>query len=154
VITKVDFYRGSTLIGTDTTAPYEFIWSDVDTGNYSLRAKATSDNGAYTYSSTVNITVNDVLPNAPSALAATAVSSSQIDISWTDNSLNENTFRIERSTNGVSFAQIGFVGVGVTTYSDTSVTGNTIYYYRVRSSNNAGNSAYTNTASATTPPSP
>jgi hypothetical protein len=149
-ITKVDFYRGSTLIGTDTTAPYEFIWSDVDTGNYSLKAKATSDNGAYTYSSTVNITVNDVLPNAPSDLAATAISSSQINLSWTDNSLNENTFRIERSTNGVSFAQIGFVGAGVTTYSDTGLTGNTIYYYRVRSSNNAGNSAYTNTASATT----
>jgi hypothetical protein len=153
-ITKVDFYHGSTLIGTDTTAPYEFIWSDVDTGNYSLKVKATSDNGAYTYSSVVSISVNDVLPNAPGALAATAISSSQIDLSWTDNSLNENIFRIERSTNGVSFAQIGSVGAGVRTYSDTGLTGNTIYFYRVRANNNTGNSSYTNTSSATTSPSP
>ena len=153
-ITKVEFYRGSTLIGTDTTAPYEYIWSDVDTGNYSLRAKAISDNGAYTYSIIISITVNDVLPNAPSALAAEAISDSQINLSWTDNSLNENTFRIERSTNGVSFAQIGSVGPGVTTYSDTGLNSNTIYYYRVRANNNAGNSAYTNTASVTTSQSP
>jgi titin len=130
------------------------VWSDIDTGNYSLKAKATSDNGVYKYSSIVNITVNDVLPNAPSALAATAISSSQIDLSWADNSLNENVFRIERSTNGVSFAQIGSVGAGVKTYSDTGLTGNTIYYYRVRANNNAGNSSYTNTSSATTSASP
>ncbi|MCI0339069.1 MAG: Ig-like domain-containing protein [Acidobacteria bacterium] len=153
-VTKVDFYRGSTLLGTDTTAPYEYTWSNVDTGNYTLRAKATSDNGAYTYSGSVNITVYDVLPSAPSDLTAAASSSSQIDLSWTDNSPNENIFRIERSTNGTSFAQIGSVGAGVTTYSDTGLTANTIYYYRVRANNSAGNSAYTNTASATTPQSP
>ncbi len=153
-LTKVEFYRGSTLIGADTTAPYEYTWSNVAPGNYSLRAKAVSDNSAYTYSSTVSITVNQVPPNAPSALSATAISSSQIDLSWTDNSPNESTFRIERSTNGTTFTEIATVGAGVTTYSSTGLNSNTIYYYRVRANNSAGNSAYTNTASATTSPSP
>jgi Bacterial Ig domain/Calcineurin-like phosphoesterase/Purple acid Phosphatase, N-terminal domain len=151
-ITRVDFYRGSTLLGTDAVAPYEFTWSDVDTGNYSLRAKATADNGVYTYSGSVTMTVSDVLPNAPGNLTVTAISSNRIDLTWTDNSTNENIFRIERSTNGTTFAQIASVGAGVTGYSDSVLTGNTTYYYRVRAQNSAGNSSYSNTGSTTTWP--
>ena len=47
------------------------------------------------------------LPAAPSALAANAVSSSQIDLAWTDNAGNEAGFNIERSLDGISFIQIG-----------------------------------------------
>jgi len=43
--------------------------------------------------------VAPVLPAAPSGLSAVAVSRTQINISWTDNSQNENGFRIERSKN-------------------------------------------------------
>ncbi len=151
-ITRVDFYRGSTLIGTDEAAPYEFTWGDVDTGNYSLRAKATSDNGAYAYSGSVTMTVSDVLPNAPGNLTATAISSNRIDLSWTDNSTNENLFRIERSTNGTTFVQIASAGAGVTGFSDSGLTGNITYYYRVRAQNSAGNSSYSNTGNTTTSP--
>ena len=45
-ITKVDFYRGTTLIGTDTTAPYSVTWSNVAAGSYSLTAVATDNGGA------------------------------------------------------------------------------------------------------------
>ena len=70
-----------------------------------------------------------------------------------DNAGNESGFRIERckNPNCTSFAQITQVGAGVTTFGDTTVTKNTAYSYRVRAFNTAGNSAYSNTASAKTP---
>ncbi|MGB7581577.1 MAG: glycoside hydrolase family 9 protein [Sedimentisphaerales bacterium] len=57
-VSKVDFYQGSTLLGTDTNTPYSFTWNNVTDGNYILTAKATDDEGAVTTSSAVNITVN------------------------------------------------------------------------------------------------
>jgi endoglucanase len=57
-VSKVDFYQGSTLLGTDTTSPYSCTWSNVADGNYSLTAVATDDEGAVTTSSAVGITVN------------------------------------------------------------------------------------------------
>lgn len=57
-VARVDFYNGTTLIGTDTTAPYSFIWSNVASGSYSLIAKATDNLGASTNSTPVNIVVN------------------------------------------------------------------------------------------------
>ncbi|MGA1979112.1 MAG: glycoside hydrolase family 9 protein [Sedimentisphaerales bacterium] len=57
-ILSVAFYAGSTLLGSDTTLPYSYIWSNVAEGSYSLTAKATDDDGAVTTSSAVSITVN------------------------------------------------------------------------------------------------
>ncbi|MFP3937125.1 MAG: fibronectin type III domain-containing protein [Phycisphaerae bacterium] len=71
-------------------------------------------------------------PAAPTDLTATAVSSSQIDLTWTDNSDNEDDFRVERSLDGSSFSEIATVGANVTTYSDTGLSESTTYYYRVR----------------------
>src|SRR5260370_16098464 len=45
-ISKVDFYQGTTLIGTDTIAPYSFNWNNVAAGSYSLTARATDNGGA------------------------------------------------------------------------------------------------------------
>jgi YD repeat-containing protein len=56
-VTKVDFYQGTTLLGTDTTAPYTFVWSNVPASAYSLTAKATDDGNATTTSSAVAVTV-------------------------------------------------------------------------------------------------
>jgi chitinase len=41
-ISKVEFFQGTTLIGTDTNSPYSINWSNVGQGNYSLTAKATA----------------------------------------------------------------------------------------------------------------
>ncbi len=57
-IASVDFYQGTTKLGTDTTAPYAFSWSNVASGTYSLTAKATDNKGAVTTSSTVTVKVN------------------------------------------------------------------------------------------------
>jgi len=56
-VTKVEFYNGSTLLGTSTASPYTYSWANVAAGTYSLTAKATDNSGAATTSSTVTITV-------------------------------------------------------------------------------------------------
>jgi GH18 family chitinase/chitodextrinase len=56
-ISKVDFYNGSTLLGTDNTSPYSFTWSSVAAGTYSLIAKATDNLNGVGTSSTISITV-------------------------------------------------------------------------------------------------
>ena len=89
-------------------------------------------------------------PVAPSNLTASAVSSSQINLAWQDNSSNELNFKVERSTNGTTFAEIAVPAAGSTTYSDSGLAVGTTYSYRVRASNSVGNSPYSNTASAST----
>ncbi|MGI8407767.1 MAG: fibronectin type III domain-containing protein, partial [Actinomycetota bacterium] len=89
-------------------------------------------------------------PTAPSGLTATATSSSQINLAWTDTSSNEDGFKIERSSDGTNFSQIATVGSNSTSYSNTGLAGSTTYHYRVRAYNSGGDSAYSNAASATT----
>jgi concanavalin A-like lectin/glucanase superfamily protein/Big-like domain-containing protein len=77
-IARVDFYAGSTLLGSDPTAPYSFSWSNVVAGSYSLTAVARDSDGASTVSSTRDITVKPpTLPSTavftPSSNDATAV---------------------------------------------------------------------------------
>lgn len=86
-------------------------------------------------------------PAAPSGLGATAISSSQINLSWTDNSNNETGFKIERcqGSSCTNFAQIATVGPNGTTFNNnTGLARGTRYRYRVRASNAVGNSAYSN----------
>ena len=56
-IQRVEFYRGSTLLGTDTTSPYTFNWLSVPIGSYSLSAVARDNLGATTVSTWSDITV-------------------------------------------------------------------------------------------------
>jgi len=92
------------------------------------------------------------LPAAPTNLIATVISKSQINLTWTDNSGNETGFRIERCKGATctNFALIATVGANVTSYSNTKLTANTTYRYRVTAYNASGNSAYSNIVNATT----
>lgn len=91
-------------------------------------------------------------PNAPGSLTATAASSSQINLAWSDLAGNESGFRVERSTDGgVNFAVIATTAANATTYPNVGLNANTQYIYRVCAFNGDGNSAFSNLASATTP---
>jgi predicted RNA-binding Zn ribbon-like protein len=56
-VVRVDFYQGTTLLFSDTTAPYAYSWTNVAAGTYSLTARAVDNLGAVTASSAVSITV-------------------------------------------------------------------------------------------------
>jgi hypothetical protein len=93
-------------------------------------------------------------PAAPTNLVARAVSPTEIDLTWQDNSTNELGFRVERSLNGTTFTEIATPGPNVQSYNDQGLTPNTTYFYRVTAFNNMGNSAPSNVAAETTPKPP
>lgn len=94
-------------------------------------------------------------PAAPSALTATTVSQTQINLSWSDNSSNEANFIVARSTtSGGPYTDIATLGANVSSYSNTGLNANTTYYYAVRAVNAGGTSANSNQAGATTLPTP
>jgi subtilisin len=123
--------------------------------SYSYRVRAYNAAGDSGYSNTDSATTQaaPALPAAPTILTATAVSKSQINLAWTDNANNETGFRIERCKGSTctNFAPIATVTANVTGYSNTKLTANTTYRYRVYAYNASGNSGYSNIASATTP---
>jgi PKD repeat protein len=108
-----------------------------------------TDRAGFSDTSDVMVTVVGP-PDTPVALAATAASASQINLSWVDGSSDETGFVVERSSDGLTWVAIGSVGANVQGYANTGLQADTKYYYRVKARNNAGESGYTNTASATT----
>jgi hypothetical protein len=119
---------------------------------YSYRVRAFNTGGNSLYSNTAVDTTLPKPPGVPSGLTATAVSSSQINLAWTDTTNNETLFKIERKV-GVAgtYSQIATVGANITSFSNTTgLSPNTTYFYRVRASNTGGNSGYSNEANATT----
>src|SRR4030042_2516727 len=116
-----------------------------------IKNKATTEYSAYSNTASATTPSGTTLPSAPSSLSATAASSSQINLSWADNSSNETGFKIDRATSSTGpWSQIATVGTNVKTYSNTGLPASTTYYYHVHAYNTAGDSAASNTDSATT----
>lgn len=139
-----DFGNGQTSTEANPTMTY------TTPGSYTAVLTVT-DIQSLTASASVVVTVQEV---PPSGLAATAISSTRVDLTWVDNATTETGFKIERSTDGVTFAQVATVGANVTSYADTGVSGGRTYTYRVRAATTYGDSAYSATAQATTPQPP
>lgn len=111
-----------------------------------------SAEGTSAPSVTVDIT-NDSPPDAPTGLTATAVSNSEIDLTFSETNSGQTGFTIDRSTDPTfqTFTQLFTINFAdATTYDDTGLTPDTKYYYRVEAFNTAGDSAFSNTANATT----
>jgi hypothetical protein len=143
-----DFGDGAAASGSATSHVYS------TPGTYTARLTVTDNQGA-SGSQTVSIQVSasaPTVPSAPSALSATATARSQINLTWTDNSSNENGFKIERCAGATcgNFKQIATVGANAANYSNSGLKRNTTYRYRIRAYNSAGNSAYSNVISART----
>jgi hypothetical protein len=91
------------------------------------------------------------LPSQPGNLNA-QVSGNLINLTWTDNSYNEDQFRIDRSPDSLSWAFLANSKAGSVHYSDTLNIPGT-YYYRIRSENTSGNSGFSNSVRVNTNPS-
>src|SRR2546429_647229 len=130
--------------------------------SYSYRVRATDAAGNLSaYSSTASTSTpappDTTPPTAPANLTATAASASQINLAWTASTDNVGVtgYRVERCTGAAcsNFAQIS--APTATTFSDTGLTASTSYSYRVRATDAVSNlSAYSSTASASTPAPP
>jgi carboxypeptidase T len=125
--------------------------------SYSYRVRATNAVGDSAYSNEVSAATlaAPTVPAAPTGLTATAVSASQISLTWADSD-TETGFKIERCTgvNCTDFAQIATVGANVASYANSGLSASTSYSYRVRAYNTAGDSGYSNEASAVTQAAP
>lgn len=93
------------------------------------------------------------LPAAPTSLTATTVSSSQINLTWQDNSAVESGYYIDRKQGFTGlWTQVASVGSNVTSWQDTGRAAGTTYMYRVRAWNTTGSSGYSGQVSQTTAP--
>ena len=162
-VASVEFFRGTTSLGSDGNAPYSVTWSNAAAGNYSLKAVATDDDGATTTSSAVTVTVTSTnpptdttAPSVPTGLASATQTANSISLGWNPSSDNA-------GGSGVAGYDVYRNGTLVgspaqASYTDLGLSPSTSYSYRVRARDNAGNASAQGTAisvstkSDTTPP--
>ena len=83
------------------------------------------------------------LTRVPAQLSAWTSAPGTVVLHWFDAADNEVGFKVERSSNGIDFAQVAVVGANATSYVDNDAAAATRYYYRVRAFNGRGNSVFT-----------
>ncbi|MBD0260640.1 MAG: hypothetical protein ICV83_33395, partial [Cytophagales bacterium] len=93
-VAKVEFYNGSTLLGSDATAPYAFTWSNVAAGTYTLTARATDDKGATGTSAAATVVVGG------GGCTVAAWSSTAVYVSGNRASRNGNVYEAKWWTQG------------------------------------------------------
>ena len=141
-VSKVDFYQGATLLGTDTTSPYSYAWTSVAAGSYSLTAKATDNLGAVTTSTAVGITVNPAASAPTYQAAGSAVSGTgAITPVWPTHQSGDVALLVVESANqAISLSTpAGFVEVtnspqGTGTAGGTAATRLAVYWKRATTS--------------------
>lgn len=153
-VSKVEFFRGGTSLGIDTSAPYSVTWANASAGSHTFKAVATDNNNAVTSSATVSVTVtassNDTTPpSVPGGLASPSKTATTVNLVWsaaTDNSGGSGVAGYDVYRNG------SLVGSpSATQYTDGGLTASTAYTYTVRARDNAGNaSAQSGSISVTT----
>ena len=150
-VTDTNFTEIAT-VGANTTSFTDSGLSEAT--KYWYRVRAYNADTTSDYSNEKQVTTLYNIPAAPSGLTITSLLSNKVSLSWSDNSGDESGFKIQRKT-GVTgtYADIRTTAANVTSYTDndTALTDGTLYYYRVCATNAAGDSAFSNEASGTTP---
>ena len=91
------------------------------------------------------------VPAPPANLSATAVSSSEISLTWSDNYFGQIGFEIERKAGASgTYTQIADLSTNTNSYRDTNLTESTTYIYRVRADNGINLSTFSAEATETT----
>ena len=71
-------------------------------------------------------------------------------LNWTNNSADETSFTVERSTDGSTYSVLTTLGANTINHTDSGLSGSTTYWYRVFASNASGSSVPSNVDSGTT----
>ncbi len=155
VIERSDDLGATWNLVVDTGAPNVTAFSDLSVSpvsTYQYRVYAYNLGAFSLLSNVAQVTTPDVPPAAPTLLITTAVTPSQVDLEWTDNSLNEDGFVVERSSDGGgTWQQIGQTLADVAAFSDISVIPGNSYLYQVYAFNANGNSIFSNSVQADVP---
>ncbi len=158
VVTSTQIQRSDSLVGPFTVvadlpnAASSFSDSSLAPATtYYYRVSVSNLTGASPFSQVLTVTTPGYAPSAPTSLVASVISSSQINLTWVDNSADETSFILERANAAAGpFASVATLAPNTVTYSNTALTAATTFYYRVRAANTGGNSTDSNVASAVT----
>lgn len=100
-------------------------------------------------SNEASATTKRPIPGAPAGLTAQAILGNEIRLTWQDDTIYEDGYRVERKISGV-WTEVGTTFANATSHTDTGLEPLTLYEYRVRAYNTEGYSSYSQEASATT----
>ncbi len=143
----------ASLARRTATGATTYIDTTVEPGNtYSYRVRAMNGLIPSAYSNIASVAV-PTLPAAPTGFTGVLASNNKVaNLAWTDNSTNEQGFRVFRSTNGgASWSQVASLVANSTTYRNTGLSRRRTYLYRVQAFNGAGVSDFTNVLTITVP---
>jgi hypothetical protein len=87
-------------------------------------------------------------PVAPASLTASMTSIGSVDLAWTDRAEDEAGFMIARTTDGVNYIEMARLSANANRHSDSTTNSLAVYSYRVAAYNSAGQSAWSNVATA------
>jgi hypothetical protein len=130
-----------TLTGTGASRTYTPVANYNGSDSFTFKVNdGALDSAPATVS--IAVTTGAVAPDAPTGLTATTVATNQINLAWADNATNEVGYVVNRSLDSTNWTFVTLTAVNATNYSNTGLTTNTLYYYRVAASNAGGLSAY------------
>jgi hypothetical protein len=151
---QAEFYPG----GNSFPATLDDVgFVDLPNGNYRL-TESSSYKNAGTDGADLGADIDAILavpntltvPDTPTGLTATTVSSGEIDLTW-GGVAGATSYEVERSPDGKGgWVQLAATSAGVTTFQDIKLSAGSTWFYRVRASNLAGDSDYSDPSSATT----
>ncbi|MGB0525767.1 MAG: glycosyl hydrolase family 18 protein [Flammeovirgaceae bacterium] len=152
-ISKVEFYAGTTKLGEDTVAPYEYNWTNASAGSHTLTAKATDNQSASTVSAAITITVTDTSsqPNVPPTVSLTSPNDGDSFESGATITLTADANDSDGTISKVAFYQ-GTTKLGEATGSPYSITWNAPdgnYAITAKATDDDGASTTSNTAAIT-----
>jgi fibronectin type 3 domain-containing protein len=153
--TKFEIERrvlGGTFAKIGETAADETAYTDTGlaaNSSYTYRVRALNASGTSGYSNDASVTTLPPAPQAPSNLTAAAQDAGKVHLAWTDNSLDESGFVLERKDGSSGFALVAALAENSRSYTDTGRLPGHTYTYQVRSVNAGGESDNSNSASVT-----